>query len=213
LSTIAELVEKYNAYYRAKPNKWASELRNKFAFDSINSHLGGKPPASLLDIGCGNGHTLEYFHAHWPAVRYCGLDLSDEAIKLAMARVPSASFILGALGEKIGSTSELPELFDVVILLGVMEHLENLRPDLASIQKMIKPDGICYVEVPNCIGYPESEKTEGFRELATGNHQFEWHLFRPTWERILCEAGFAIATALNGPTIQTEFVWLLQRTH
>jgi trans-aconitate methyltransferase len=204
--TEQELIDKYNAYYRADPNKWAYDQRNAFAFEAVSRTLNGKPPANCLDIGCGNGHTLAYFAKRWPDVRYCGLDLSDEAVRLASAKVPSATFFIGFLGDR----NPFQEPFELILMLGVMEHLEDLEKDLKRVKALLAPGGICYTEIPNCIGYPTTkDKTEGFRQLNTGNRQFEWHLFRPTWNARLQDAGFKIVDSLTGPSIYCEFCYVL----
>lgn len=199
------LVAKYDAYYRAKPNKWASEVRNAFAFRTMARHFPTQPQ-KILDIGCGNGHTLEYFGQRWQRTALHGVDFSTEAVRLAKQRVPRGHFITGWIEDME------PRGFELVILLGVAEHFEDLPAGLAAVRRMIADDGLLYIEVPNCIAYPESEHVEGFRELATGNHQYEWHLFRASWERILLEAGLETVESLTGPTLQTEFVWVLRKT-
>lgn len=202
MSDKRALEEEYNAHYRRNPQRWADEGRDSFAFDTVSAYLK-TAPASMLDIGCGSGHTIAYFQERWPETHYTGLDLSAEAISLAMQRVPGASFMrswLGYLG--------LPR-FELVTLLGVAEHFENLQNGLRAARRTMTDSGIMYIEVPNCIGYPSSEKVEGFRRLNMGSGQQEWHLHRETWEQELRQAGFVILESIQGPSIFTEFVWLL----
>jgi SAM-dependent methyltransferase len=197
--------EFYDRIYKKNPHKWEIAEYDRLAFDVLNEYLGGEPPKNLLDVGCGNGHTLEYFARHWPEVAYSGLELSGEAIRLARRRIPEASFIQGNFEETI-----FPNKYDCITLLGVIEHFEDLAKNLEKLRRIMAVDCICYIEAPNCIDYPKSAHEEGFRETNSGSHQEEWHLFRSTWESILINAGFEILAALKGINLQTEFVWLVR---
>lgn len=200
------MVEEYNRFYRKKPTKWTSDERNQFAKDVIDNYLDGNQPELLLDIGCGNGHTISYLTARWSQTRFYGLDLSDEAIRIANERkLKKATFITGFLGEV-----EFQTRFDVIVVMGVAEHFEDPVAGLKQVKSLLLPGGIVYLEVPNCIAYPESEPVEGFRRLNVGSRQVEWHLYRESWEKIITDAGFRIVRSIVGPRVQTEFIWVVK---
>ena len=52
-------------------------------------------PVSLLDVGCGLAHMLDYIRSHpeWTRIRYTGLDLSSRFIEAARVRHPHAELI------------------------------------------------------------------------------------------------------------------------
>jgi SAM-dependent methyltransferase len=201
----SDVIAEYDGLYQRRPNIWTNPDRDEFAFKTIATYVHSKPPATMLDIGCGSGHTLGYFHERWPGTLYTGLDLSVVALKMARRRQPYAKFINGWLGEvKLGR-------YELVVLLGVAEHLENLQAELAAARETMAISGLMYIEVPNCISYPTSQPQEGFRAINQGNCQHEWHLRRDTWENILCQVGFEILVSKVGPTVTSEFVWLLGR--
>ena len=204
--TNADLSKKYDDYYKENPNKWDTVDRDKFCFDIMGKYKF----KNILDVGCGNGHLLKYFFNHYrEAVGYAGVDLSPVACDLARGKVPSADIHLGVLGEV-----EFDDQFEAVVLLGVIEHLDmedmNHTKSLAAIRNLMSPGGVLYIEAPNCIAYKKSEHFEGFRQLNQGSRQFEWHLFRPTWEKIFKEAGFEIVESIKSPVIQWEFIWVLK---
>jgi trans-aconitate methyltransferase len=159
-------------------------------------------PKTVLDIGCGNGHTIDYFYRRWKATQFTGLDLSGVAIKLAQGRYPYARFMVGSVGEV-----ELPQ-FDLITLLGVAEHFEDLQGLLSECKKLLIGGGMMYIEVPNCLSYSES-KVEGFRRLSFGSRQKEWHLSRQSWQQELEKAGLKVIASITGPTAYSEFVWIL----
>lgn len=193
-----ERLEFYNKIYSDKPDKWDLEWRDKFAFYVLSRHT--EQPESLLDIGCGNGHTIEFFNKRWPDTTYVGMDLSDEAIKLAEQRVPEAQFICTTFEDAY------PLLCDVVVLMGVAEHFEDLIPSLRSLKKFGK---LIYIESPNCLAYSDN-KEEGFRATNNVIGQPEWHLTRRSWEERIALAGLEIVESYPGPNISTEFVWMLK---
>ncbi len=199
-------IAEYNNFYLKKPTKWTSEERNQLVKTIIEDYLDGIPPVNLLDIGCGNGHTIAYLSQHWLQTQFYGLDLSDIGIHIAQERnIKQAKFVVGFLGDV-----EFPVHFDLIILLGVAEHFENPIESLKQVKQLLLPGGIVYIEVPNCIAYPESRHEEGFRRITVGNRQFEWHLFRESWEKIFADAGFVIKKSIRGPRQQYEFIWILK---
>lgn len=193
--------EEYDKFYTDNPNKWADGKRNEFAYSVLKKYFK-EPPLSFIDIGCGNGHTVEYFSKIWPTAKAYGLDLSPVALKFAKARVPRGEFILSNLEDCMK-----PPTCELVISLGVLEHFEDLNLSLSKLKYFVGE--ILYVEVPNCIGYPGSVKMEGFRRLNRGNRQMEWHLYRSTWERFLQRNGFTILNRVVGPSVYTEFIWVM----
>jgi trans-aconitate methyltransferase len=198
------LIKEYNKFYKRNPEKWTSDERDEVTYQNIAGYLK-QIPWTVLDIGCGNGHTIAYLHKKWPETDFAGIDLSPEAIAIAKKKAPSAQFFEGFL-DKIKSDRQ----FDVVILLGVAEHFEDIVPNLILVRKLINHNGIAYIEVPNCIAYPTSAPVEGFRRVEFGSRQTEWHLLRETWEKHLSDAGLEIVQSLNGPHDPPEFIWIVK---
>ena len=188
----------YNKIYSDKPDKWDLDWRDKFAFYVLQRHT--EEPESLLDIGCGNGHTIEFFNKRWPATTYYGVDLSDEAIRIAKERVPNAFFSCDTFEEFVCYPPR-----DVVVLMGVAEHFENLVPSLRRLKEFGK---LIYIESPNCLAY--SGKEEGFRRTDNVLGQPEWHLKRSTWEQKIGFAGLEIVESYPGLAPTTEFIWMLK---
>lgn len=153
-------------------------------------------PKTLLDYGCGNGHTIEYLQTRWPNTRYHGIDISPEALRLAGGRCPHAQF-----------SQEIPgSLFDVILLMGVAEHFKSFILQMRRITKRLASGGLIYLEMPNNLAMTE-RKVGGWFE---NNGQMEWHLPRWNWEEQIDEAGLYIEEALFGPRPACEFVWILR---
>jgi SAM-dependent methyltransferase len=192
----AQLVEEYDAYYTANPGKWAAVARVKFAWKATR-HLA---PTSILDVGCGNGHALEYFKGRYPEADLFGIDLSPVACDLAYKRS-------GAHIENVFIEDYRPgRKFDLVLCLGTAEHFTDPLAGLQAIRELV--GGRFYLEIPNCLSYSPGE--DGYRRLAFGSRQMEWHWPRSRWEKAIKEAGFAIEESLVGLSPSWEFVWILR---
>ena len=95
----------------------------------------------------------------------------------------------------------------MVVVSGVLEHIEDIGEALKVIKQLAK--GMVYIDVPHNLAFSFSSKEEGFRQLAGGSGQIEWHLEKETWERYLTEE-FEIIQSIRGPETATEFTWLLK---
>jgi SAM-dependent methyltransferase len=78
--------------------------------------LGAK---TVLDVGCGAGQNLAALAAE-RQYALTGIDVSLEALRRARQRVPEASFLV-----MDAQTAVLNARFDVVMSMGVLEHLPD----------------------------------------------------------------------------------------
>jgi SAM-dependent methyltransferase len=195
-------IERYNKIYTRHPEKWANNfVRNWLAYTAIYRYIS--EPETLIDIGCGNGHTIEFFNSRWPDTVYYGIDFSDVAIGLAKEKVPDAEFYAGDFKDFSVSC-------DVVTVMGVAEHFEKLVDGLRSLKDY---GDLIYLEVPDCLSMGilngSKNKNEGFRKTFKGGLQVEWHLKRSSWEERIRLAGLEIVEYFPGSDL-FEFVWILK---
>jgi trans-aconitate methyltransferase len=194
------LAQVYDEIYTARPDKWSSDFRDRYAFTVLNEYLPHQPH-TLLDVGCGNGHTLKYFDHKWEETYLYGIDLSPVGISIAQKAVPRASLIATPFLEYFPNNK-----MGVILLMGVMEHFEDIPVHLRRLRSLLSVNGVAYVEVPNSLSYAAS-KEEGFREEGK---QQEWHLKRTTWERMIEDSGLSIERSIIGPDKTMEFIWILK---
>lgn len=96
----------------------------------------------VLDVGCGNGIALEALKS-WP--QRCGVDVSDELLKLACAKGVDARFC------DVDNTA-LPfpdQSFDLVLSSDVIEHVLHTDHLLNEINRVLKPGGLYVAVIPN----------------------------------------------------------------
>jgi 2-polyprenyl-3-methyl-5-hydroxy-6-metoxy-1,4-benzoquinol methylase len=101
-----------------------------------------KKTGTLLDVGCGDGSFLKL--AQDRGWNVYGTELSAYAVKKVATFVGNRIFC-GELGE----AKHPGNMFDVVTLWHVLEHVTDPAACLAEIQRIIKPDGLLVLAVPN----------------------------------------------------------------
>jgi SAM-dependent methyltransferase len=95
--------------------------------------------AGLLDVGCGDGSTLESF-----ASRPCtGLDNSLQAARAVRTRG------LGSVRGLLAPSPFRREAFSVVTMFHVLEHLPRPQLYLEAAREVLTKDGTLIVQVPN----------------------------------------------------------------
>lgn len=103
--------------------------------------------AKILEVGAGAGQFIRALKRHHPEWRCHGTDISKVAIDLARRQADGVEYDLC-------SEAELPyadNVFDAVLVLDVLEHVENPNNLLSRIGRVLKPDGIFYCFAP-CEG-------------------------------------------------------------
>ncbi len=102
-----------------------------------------------LEIGCGNGATLEYLKTIG-ASYVAGVDINAEAIAIAERKGLDA--VLVADIEK----DDLPfenNYFDGIILADVLEHLYNPLDAIKKIRSYLRDEGVMLISIPNVKYY------------------------------------------------------------
>lgn len=97
----------------------------------------------LLDIGCGNGHLLEAaINRGWGVVGY---DVDRSSTEIVSKRLD----VKVESGDFFKSFSESDNVYNLVTMHQVLEHLKNPEAYLKKIHALIKDDGYLFVAVPN----------------------------------------------------------------
>lgn len=121
-----------------------------------------RPSGRLLDVGCGTGAFLRAMAEHAPdGWQLCGLEPSAEShAALAAERAAgTADFVVerGYLGDPLFADAS----FDAVSLISVLEHLPDPLAAMREVARLLKPNGVALLEVPNTL-HPELSLTGYF---------------------------------------------------
>lgn len=96
----------------------------------------------FLDFGCGNGGFLSAFSVRFPSWELDGAETDDRHIE-TLKRISGFRRLFGVKAD------ELPEKYDTISLVHVLEHLEDPAPVLATLRSKANPGGFLLVEVPS----------------------------------------------------------------
>lgn len=108
-------------------------------------------PGRLLDAGCGPGWTLEAFRA--AGFEAIGVDASSRAVDEARSRGLDARS-LDIESQPASSVLGIDAIFDVVVMLEVLEHLVDPLGALAKALNLLAPAGRIVASLPNEIALP-----------------------------------------------------------
>jgi len=101
--------------------------------------------AHIADLGCGSGVLLNAFkQAGWQVLH--GLDPAPNAARNAQQLFALDNVQTGTLAQA-AKTLKLSDM-DLVCMMGVLEHLPNLRADLVAITQHLSAQSLLLIEVP-----------------------------------------------------------------
>ncbi len=143
---------------------WNAGMRDVAKLLLARSHLprGGR----VLDVGCGSGLTLSWFHALWPGWTGTGIDVSPEALRSA-----------GERGEMVCQASALTlpfpdRSFDAVLCLDVLQHLPLDGGDVAALREIrrVLPVGGTLLLRTNAQSFPRvaDDPRHDFHKYSAG---------------------------------------------
>lgn len=112
----------------------------------IRRSVGSLAGKDVADLGCG----FEATHARSYLAEARSVTLADVAIAEDLKRHPKVRAIEGYLP---GSLASLPDAsLDVVLLMSVVEHLDEPLGALIEARRLLRPGGVCAVNVPTWRG-------------------------------------------------------------
>ncbi|WP_215548048.1 class I SAM-dependent DNA methyltransferase [Amycolatopsis sp. CA-230715] len=129
----------YDLLYRARGKDYQAEC------DTVIDIVRSRNPSaqSLLDVGCGTGVHLAHFAADFGHVE--GIDLSEDMLALAAARLPAVPLHRGDIAD-----FTVDRTFDVVTSLftvvGYLSTVEQLNSALRCMARALAPGGVLLVE-------------------------------------------------------------------
>jgi SAM-dependent methyltransferase len=138
---------------RRHPWWWA---RTRLALSVLRQNQV-RPPATVLDVGCGWGTNLDALEL--AGYRATGLDVSRQILNLIDR--PERRLVEADLNQTLPAGFE-PS--DAALLLDVLEHLDDDQSALRKVAQLLKPGGLLVVTVPALPDlYSEFDRIQGHR--------------------------------------------------
>ena len=153
---------------------------------SLSNHVKlirtwGKPGEKVLDFGAGTGLFTSYLKMEGFLVE--GVEFSKKAIDYAMKRYGLKFF--GSLNELKAETAQL---FDIITMIEVIEHLKNPYYILERLYPILKPGGTIYISTPNRNGINARLNRNEWREAKKPFHLVLFN--KLSLKKMLADTGF-----------------------
>jgi len=153
-------------------------LKNKLNLINAES-----PKGQLLDIGAGVGDFLSVAkNDGWQII---GIEPSEKAKAIAIKK--GVSFV-----EQL---SELEDhSFDVITMWHVLEHVPDLENQIATLKRLIKPNGTIIIAVPNFKSYDANHYREFWAAFDVPIHL--WHFSKTAIEKLFAKQNLRLTKVL-----------------
>lgn len=121
--------------------------KNKYYYEDLISFFKYNVPegSSVLEIGCGTGHTLNALNPK----RGVGLDISLQMIEQARSQYPHLSFF-----QMDAENLEIYDPFDYIIISDTLGYLEDIQKALQELWKVAHPDTRIIITYHNFLWQP-----------------------------------------------------------
>lgn len=141
------------------------------------------PIGRLLDIGCNIGLFLKVAETEGYSVT--GIEVNKDCAAFARKE-----FNLNVHSEFLEDVRFPEGSFEVVTLFDVLEHVPEPRLLLAEIRRILAPNGVLMVQMPNLDSFMARITGSNWQWLTPPDHLY--HFTPGTLRRILQESGFSI---------------------
>jgi len=136
--------------------------------------------SSLLDYGCGTGEFLKYMQSK--DYNVIGIEPSDAA------REKANKILDGKVFKTLNHLDD--NSLDVITLWHVLEHVHQLNDTLQNLKKLLTPNGLIIIAVPN----PQSKDSKKYKNYWAGYDvpRHLWHFTQETLQELLFKNGMKI---------------------
>ena len=178
-----ESQEKYSRFYVEN-----EKLFRRFAAEMMERIRPLKSAGSFLDIGCAVGYLLDEAKEAGFS-RTVGIELNREAAAVAAKKGH-------AIHTQILEKLPLEEAsFDAISFNHVLEHIQEYKPFLAAVRRLLKKDGIVYCGAPNYDSI--MRKLLGRLWYGWGMPDHVWHFDERTFRDVMAESGFTAKAVIR----------------
>jgi len=135
-----EALSQRGQYGKGGIGKWFRDFRDRKVFSLL-----GKNWHRIIDLGCGEGITLEKLVREFSDKECLGIDITWQSLKTC--RHHQLQVICGDV-TRLGFK---PESVDHCLLLDVIEHIHEPEKVLEEVLRILKPDGSLILVFPNDV--------------------------------------------------------------
>jgi len=208
---VKHVVDSERAYDRlyeeAFSGWWTGQVASRYLW--LVSLLKALPGQRLLDVSCGNGYLLKA--AMQKHLQVYGLDVSEVALSQAGQLAPNVPAVCG-------DAEVLPfpaAWFDYVTNIGSLEHYLQPERSVAEMARVLKPDGIALILVPNAYSlFGNILYVWRHGDVYIDVQPLQRYATRGWWTRMLEGNGLQVLKTLRYerelPRIWADFKWQIR---
>jgi 2-polyprenyl-3-methyl-5-hydroxy-6-metoxy-1,4-benzoquinol methylase len=161
-----------------------------------------KTANKLLYIGCGTGDFLKMAQEYkW---EIDGVEPDDQARKIAAEKTAT----------KIQTNDWLSEIdddsYDAVTMWHVLEHVPNLSAQIATLKRIVKPNGTIFIAVPNFKIHEATHYKEFWAAYDVPRHL--WHFSQQSMKALFLKEEMKVVKILP-MKFDAYYVSLLSEKH
>lgn len=180
-----------------RPLHVINRLRFAYLLELIETHLAPRGRSfeglRVLDIGCGAGLLCEPFASR--GFRITGIDAAPKNIAAARAHAARGHLSIDYRAGDPAAVLQPEERFDLVLLLEVVEHVDDVAAFVAAAARHVAPGGLLVASTINRTSKSFAFAIIGaeyvFRVLPRGTHR---------WRRFVRPAELQAAARRSGLT-------------
>ncbi|MDD4602413.1 MAG: class I SAM-dependent methyltransferase [Bacteroidales bacterium] len=143
-------------------------------------------PKRLLDIGCGTGEFLKYCQEQ-------GLDVFGYEPNIK-ARCHAILKNKLDIKESLTDFKSMAGSFQCVTMWHVLEHVHDLTETLESVKKLLTPEGLLVIAVPNCNSWDARYYKQFWAAYDVPRHLF--HFTEQSMKQLAQKSNFEISQIL-----------------
>lgn len=167
-------------------NRWRHESRADSYIKLLNNK---QEKGRFLDIGCANGYFINHINklTEWDVY---GVELSEKPVAFAKEKLGLENVFCG----DVIQAGFADDFFDFINIYDVLEHVPDPVGFMDECKRILKPDGMLYLIVPN--GYVDSlNLIRYYNKYKVAGTYDAGHVFyfpSQSLETLFDRAGFAI---------------------
>lgn len=141
------LIPGSDEYYNWLASQIGYYPRTRWEYDSIlDTALSMVQPASIVDIGCGDGKFLKLINSRLQEAKIVGVDTS--AVAIESCRRSGIDCYQGELNDLLALGKLKPAAYDLVTSFHCLEHVPNPLEFMQGLAQLCKIDGLIAVSTP-----------------------------------------------------------------
>ncbi len=146
----------------------------KLLYKILKKRLSKTKNYELLDVGCANGELLFFLNKKFSNIKFYGVDIRNDLIKLARKNLPSNIYLKKF---DYNQKRSLNKKFDIIICCGTMSIFNNLDFFFKNIKKNIKKNSIIFLfDGFNKYDFDIVSKYKDINSKIT-NYQSGWNIW------------------------------------